>query len=190
MGCGKTAQLLIVAHNYESRHRKVCVIKPTADTKGGDSIDTRIGLRRRADILATAKLNLLTAIRQQYLDVSCVLVDEAQFLTTAQANQLMSIVVQLEIPVLCYGIRCDSNGRSWPGSRRLLEIAHNIEEIKTICTCGKKATMNCRFIDDKVLLGGPKTLIEGPDTDGTPITYRSLCPVCYYKNPKIRLPKS
>ncbi|MBQ3413332.1 thymidine kinase [Candidatus Saccharibacteria bacterium] len=180
MGCGKTMQLLQVAFNYEERGHKVCVIKPTTDTKHGSRIYTRIGPERETDFCFKKSDDLYKKLTKDYKDVHCILVDEAQFLTSAQVDQLMSITIDLGIPVMCYGLRLNFKREDggFEGATRLLQIAHEIEEIKTICECGKKATLNARFLDGKLVADGPDILID----DGhTTIEYRAICPACYEK---------
>ena len=180
MGCGKTMQLLQVAFNYEERGQKVCVIKPRTDTKNGTKLLTRIGPERETDFTFTRRENIFKKITKEYKDVDCILVDEAQFLTPAQADQLMDVVVELDIPVICFGLRLNFRMKEggFEGSTRLLQIAHKIEEIKTISDCGRKATLNCRFLDDKLVTDGPDILID----DGkTKIEYRAICQNCYHR---------
>lgn len=180
MGCGKTMQLLQVAFNYEERGHKVCVIKPATDTKNGTKLLTRIGPERETDICFSRDTDLFREISENYSDVHCVLVDEAQFLTPAQADQLMLVTIKLNIPVITYGLRLNfrQEDGGFEGSTRLLQIAHDIEEIKTICECGHKATRNTRFLNSKLVTNGPDVLID----DGTiDIEYRALCPACYEK---------
>lgn len=112
--------------------------------------------------------------------MSCVLIDEAQFLTPEQVDQLMKVVIELDILVICYGLRLNfrQEDKGFEGATRLLQIAHDIGEIKTICECGKKATYNARFLDGKLVTDGPDILID----DGTiDIQYRAVCPSCYHK---------
>lgn len=180
MGCGKTMQLLQVAFNYEERGHKVCVIKPATDTKNGTKLLTRIGPERETDFCFDRNTDLFKEISQNYADTHCVLVDEAQFLTPAQADQLMKVVTRLDIPVMTYGLRLNFRleDGGFEGATRLLQIAHDIEEIKTICECGKKATYNARFLNGKLVADGPDVLID----DGTiDIEYRAICPACYEK---------
>jgi len=180
MGCGKTMQLLQVAFNYEERGQKVCVIKPRTDTKNGTKLLTRIGPERETNFTFTRRDNIYKKIEKSYKDVDCILVDEAQFLTPAQVDQLMDVVVDFDIPVMCYGLRLNFRRQDggFEGSTRLLQLAHKIEEIKTICDCGRKATLSCRFIDDKLATDGPDILID----DGkTKIVYRALCNHCYHR---------
>lgn len=180
MGCGKTMQLLQVAFNYEERGHTVCVIKPATDTKNGTKLLTRIGPERETDFCFDKKTNLYNEISKKYRGVHCVLVDESQFLTKKQVNDLMMVTIKLNIPVMCYGLRLNFRREDggFDGATRLLQIAHDIEEIKTICECGKKATYNARFLNDKLVADGPDILID----DGTTkIEYRALCPACYEK---------
>ena len=180
MGCGKTMQLLQVAFNYEERGHKVCVIKPATDTKNGTKLLTRIGPERETDFCFDRNTDLFKEISQNYADVHCVLVDESQFLTPAQADQLMKVVTRLDIPVMAYGLRLNFRleDGGFEGATRLLQIAHDIEEIKTICECGRKATFNARFLNGKLVADGPDVLID----DGTiDIEYRAICPACYEK---------
>ena len=180
MGCGKTMQLLQVAFNYEERGRKVCVIKPATDTKNGDKLLTRIGPERKTDFCFDRHTNIFNRIKKEFAKVDCILVDEAQFLTPKQADQLMQVVVELNIPVICYGLRLNFrlSGGGFEGSTRLLQIAHKIEEIKTICECGRKATLNTRWLNGKLVTTGPDVLIDDGKTD---IVYKALCPHCYFK---------
>ncbi len=178
MGCGKTMQLLQVAFNYEERGHKVCVIKPDTDTKNGTKILTRIGPERETDFCFNKRTNIYNRIKKDYRNVHCILVDEAQFLTKAQAEQLMLITIDFDIPVMAYGLRLNFRREDggFEGATRLLQIAHDIEEIKTICVCGKKATYNARFLNGKLVADGPDILID----DGkSKIEYRALCPACY-----------
>lgn len=180
MGCGKTMQLLQVAFNYEERGHKVCVIKPKTDTKHGTKIYTRIGPERETDFCFDRNTNLYDKITKEYNNVQCVLVDEAQFLTKEQVDELMKVTIDLDIPVMCYGLRLNfkKEDGGFEGATRLLQIAHEIEEIKTICECGKKATLNARFLNGKLVSDGPDVLID----DGkTTIEYRAICPACYEK---------
>ena len=183
MGCGKTMQLLQVAFNYEERGHQVCVIKPKTDTKNGTKLLTRIGPERETDFCFDKKTDLFEKIAQDFAGVACVLIDEAQFLTPAQVDQLMQITIQLDIPVMAYGLRLNFRleDGGFEGATRLLQIAHDIEELKTICECGRKATCNCRFLDGKLVLDGPDVLIDDGTTE---IEYRALCPACVEKYKK------
>lgn len=178
MGCGKTMQLLQVAFNYEERGHQVCVMKPATDTKNGTKLLTRIGPERETDFCFSKKADLFKKIKTDFPEVHCVLIDEAQFLTAKQVDQLMMVVVKLDIPVMAYGLRLNfrQNDSGFEGSTRLLQIAHDIEEIKTICECGRKATLNTRWLNGKLVTDGPDILID----DGTiEIEYKAICPACY-----------
>lgn len=176
MNSGKTTILLQTAHNYEERGMKVEVIKPQVDTKGGTSIVSRLNVSRDVDHLVPQNENLYEYYKNKD-KVNCILVDEAQFLTPKQIDELMMIVVDLETPVICYGLRTDFQTKGFPGSTRLLEIAHTIEEMKTICRCGRKAMYNARMKNNNFIFDGGQVAIDGEDL----ITYESLCPNCYYK---------
>jgi len=180
MGCGKTMQLLQVAFNYEERGMKVCVIKPATDTKNGKKLLTRIGPERETDFCFDREIDIFKNVEKNYKDVACVLVDEAQFLTKAQADQLMQITIKLNIPVMAYGLRLNfrQEDGGFEGATRLLQLAHDIEEIKTICECGHKATLNCRFLNGQLVTEGPDVLIDDGTSD---IKYRALCPACFEK---------
>ena len=182
MGCGKTMQLLQVAFNYEERGHRVCVMKPKTDTKNGEKLLTRIGPEREVDFCFTREDDVFDFVSKN-LDkggkkISCVLVDEAQFLTAKQVDELMQIVTELDIPVIAYGLRLNfrlADG-GFEGATRLLQIAHDIDEIKTICECGRKATCNARFLNGKFMADGPDVLIDDGKTE---IEYRAICPKCF-----------
>lgn len=177
MGCGKTAQLLQVAFNYNEKGLKAIVMKPKLDTKAGEKLFTRIGLYRDIDHLIDSSEDLYELIREKYRNVGCVLVDEAQFLERSQVDQLMRVAVIFDIPVLCYGIRTNFLTDGFSGSTRLLEIAHSIEELKTICSCGKKAIFNARYVDGALVKSGDSVVID----NSVNIKYVAMCPHCYYK---------
>ena len=180
MGCGKTMQLLQVAFNYEERGHKVCVIKPATDTRNGTKLLTRIGPERETSFCFDKNLNLFDKISKEYNDVHCVLVDEAQFLTKRQADELMLVVVKLDIPVIAYGLRLNFKREDggFEGATRLLQLAHEIDEIKTICECGRKAVYNARFINGQLVADGPDILIDDPK-HRTEVEYKAICAHCY-----------
>jgi len=175
MNCGKSTSLLQTAHNYEERDMKVVLMKPEVDTKGDSTIVSRIGAERKVDVLLSTEDDPFKIVLDKYPDTDCVLVDEAQFLTKKQADNLMKIVLSLDIPVICYGLRTDFLTQGFEGSSRLLEIAHSIEEMKTICRCGKKAIFNARFVNGEFVTAGSKIAIDGEDE----VTYESMCGKCY-----------
>ena len=176
MNCGKTALLLQTVHNYESRNMNVLVLKPKVDTKGDKKVVSRIGLEREVDHLISKNEDLYSYLKD-ITGVSCIFLDEAQFLKKEQIDDLMRIVVDNEIPVICYGLRTDFNTNGFEGSTRLLQLAHSIEEMKTICDCGAKATLNARMVDGEFVFDGEQVAIDGEKE----VTYESLCPKCYYK---------
>ena len=176
MNSGKTALLLQAVHNYEEQGMKVLVAKPAKDTKGDMNIVSRIGLERKVDFLITPEDNVYKYVKNYNEDIKCIFVDEAQFLEKIQVDELMQIVIKLNIPVICYGLRTDFQANGFTGSTRLLEIAHTIEEMKTICKCGKKAMYNGRMVNGKFTFDGDQIAIDGKDK----VTYEALCPHCYY----------
>lgn len=185
MNCGKSALLLQAVHNYESRNMNVLVLKPFIDSKGGNTVVSRIGLARSVDHLIKPEEDLYKYLKK-ITGVSCIFVDEAQFLERSQVDDLLRIVVDYDVPIICYGLRTDFNTNGFPGSTRLLEIAHSVEELKTICDCGKKATFNARMVNGEFVFDGEQVAIDGEDE----VTYESLCPKCYYKKRDSYLKKS
>ncbi|MEA4912207.1 MAG: thymidine kinase [Oscillospiraceae bacterium] len=179
MNSGKTTALIQVAFNYEERGMRVLLIKPSVDTKGDDRLVSRIGASRKVDVLATAADDMYDIIEkeQKKAPLHCVLADEAQFFTPAQVDQLFRAAVLLRVPVICYGLRTDFRMNGFPGSIRLLELAHSIEELKTICACGKKAVLNGRMINGKFVFEGSQVCIENMQD----VVYQSLCPECYFR---------
>lgn len=177
MGCGKTAQLLQVAFNYQEKGMKAIVMKPKIDTKAGDKLYTRIGLERDIDYLIDNNESIYEIVNNRFKNCDCILIDEAQFLTKEQVDNLMQVVVKLDIPVLCYGLRTNFLTEGFTGSSRLLEIAHTIEELKTICQCGKKALYNARFVNNKIVKEGETIVIDNNPN----VKYVAMCPSCYYK---------
>lgn len=179
MNSGKSTSLLQAAYNYEERDQKVLLAKPSVDTKG-EGVVSRLGVTRSVDFFITPELNVLQTItnllerRTEDNTIDCLIVDEAQFLTTAQVNQLFKIAVVLDIPVLTYGIRGDFRSNAFEGSKRLLEISHSLEELKTICRCGSKAMFNGRKINNVFIREGAQVAIDGQEAE-----YESLCGKCY-----------
>jgi thymidine kinase len=184
MNSGKSTALLQAAHNYEERGQAVLLAKPAVDTKGDTAILSRLGVDRHVDFLVTPDLNLRTEFQKRSSlqreatgkRVACLLLDEAQFLTRDQVDQALEIAVLDDVPVLAFGIRTDFLTNGFPGSLRLLEIAHSLEELKTICRCGKKAMFNGRKVNSEFVFDGAQVAIDGDE-----VTYESLCPSCYYR---------
>ncbi|WP_055071491.1 thymidine kinase [Clostridium massiliamazoniense] len=182
MNSGKSTHLMQVAHNYEERGMKIVLIKPAIDKKGEDKIVSRLGVERKADMLISNEDNILERIQERLKthSMDCIIVDEVQFLKSYHIDQLFEIAVSYDIPVICYGLRTDFQMNGFEGSSRLLLIAHSIEEMKTICTCGKKAILNGRKINGKFIFEGEQVAID----DGGEVEYESLCGECYFKYKK------
>lgn len=175
MNSGKTAALLQVAHNYEEKGMKVVVIKPSIDTKGDDKVTSRLGIERKVDVILAPEEGIMEHMVLNKPDA--IIVDEAQFLTFDQVDELYAITKTFDVPVLAYGLRCDFQMKGFPGASRLLELADDIEELKTICACGKKATQNLRLINGEPTFEGSQVAIDGTDN----VTYDSVCGECYLR---------
>ena len=175
MGSSKTANALITKFNYEERGMKVWLIKPSIDVRdGADVVRSRIGLQSQAEIITPEK-NLWEEY-QNHTDCNVIIADECQFFLTHQIDELRQIVDELNVPVLCYGLRTDFRTQLFEGSRRLFETADSIQEIKTICTCGKKAIVNARLNwQGEVVTKGGQILIGGNDS------YVAMCHSCWKK---------
>lgn len=168
MGSSKTANALMVRHNYIDKGMKPLMLKPRCENRDGDAvIKSRVGLSAEcgfADDWASGKI---PAIRMR--GYSAVIVDESQFLTAQQVDKLVEIVDRYEIPIMFYGLRTDFQGHLFEGSRRLLEIADVIEEIPTVCWCGRKAQFNARIVGSKIAKDGDQIVLGGDEM------YVSLC---------------
>ncbi|GAA0770701.1 thymidine kinase [Clostridium subterminale] len=180
MNCGKSTNLLQVAYNYEERGMKVIIIKPNTDTKGGNKIVSRLGVTKEVDLSFAEGENIFTTV-EEYIkkngQIHCILADEVQFFTKNQVDEMFMIAVKLNIPVICYGLRTDFQMEGFEGSERLLLISHSLEELKTICKCGKKAILNGRKINGKFVFEGNQVAIDNEDN----VEYESLCAECYIK---------
>ena len=176
MNAGKSAALLSVAHNYEEKGMPIILLKPSIDTKGDNKVTSRIGIERDVDILLAPEDFILDKMPNKQKPWA-IIVDEAQFLTPEQVEELFVITKIYDIPVLCYGLRCDFQMKGFPGSTRLLELADDIEELKTICSCGKKATQNLRLINNQPIFEGEQVELDGESN----IQYTSVCGECYLK---------
>nr|WP_276510732.1 thymidine kinase [Neomicrococcus lactis] len=189
MNSGKSTALLQVAFNYEERGQRVLLAKPQVDTKGESKVVSRLGHERDVDFLIPHGTNVRDLYRGvaagddpdailEHVDVApvaCLLVDEAQFLEPSQVEDLFRIAVFDGVPVIAYGIRTDFLTRAFPGSARLLDLAHSLEELKTICRCGRKAIFNTRRVGGEFVFSGDQVAIDGSQE----ITYESLCGNCY-----------
>ena len=176
MGSSKTAQALITKYNYEENDLKVWLIKPSADTRDGvDLLKSRIGLQAQVEIIPPATDVYELFVREKK-DSDVIIADECQFLTPEQIDQLRQIVNDFDIPVMCFGLRTDFQTKLFPGSRRLMEIADAIVEIKTICDCGAKATVNARIDPEGyIITEGAQVFLGGNDA------YIAMCHRCYIR---------
>ena len=176
MGSSKTAQALITKYNYEENDLQVWLIKPSADTRDGASIlRSRIGLEAPVDVIAPDTDIYAWFLEEKAGKCNVIIVDECQFLTEGQIDQLRAIVDEHNIPVMCFGLRTDFQTRLFPGSRRLMEVADTIQEIKTICDCGAKATVNARINDGYIVTEGAQVVLGGNDC------YIAMCHKCYVR---------
>jgi len=180
MNSGKTIDLIRTAYNYEENGYKVLVIKPVIDTKGNDHIATRIGLTRKVDLLLAPDDTILSQI-EDIKNIKCIFVDEAQFLTTKQVDELYYITKKHNIPVICYGLRVNFKMESFEGSRRLLEIAEELEELVTLCKCGEIARYVGRQVNGRYVTDGAEVVIDGAEEN---VEYIPLCGRCYLKEVK------
>ncbi len=171
MNSGKTMDLLRTVHNYEENNCKVIVMKPTVDTKADDSIETRIGLKRKVDILISENDSIIELLKGKLNDVRCIFIDESQFLNAPQIDELFIITKAVDIPVICYGLRSNFKLESFEGSRRLLEIADSLEEFKTLCSCGEIARYVGRKVNDEFVVEGDVIVIDGASN----VEYVPLC---------------
>ena len=173
MGSSKTAQALITKYNYEENDMKVWLIKPSADTRDGvATIRSRIGLEAQCEVI-DPEADVFARFQPHAGRCHAVIVDECQFLTPVQIEQLRAIVDTYNIPVMCFGLRTDFQTRLFPGSMRLMELADCIEEIKTMCDCGTKATVNARISDGYIVTEGAQVVLGGNDC------YIAMCHRCY-----------
>ena len=174
MGSSKTANALMVRYNYEERGQDALLVKPAIDQRDGARfVASRAGLSH--DCIYFSDLMEMTP--RELKPYACIIVDEAQFLTRDEVRYLTDLVDDWNIPVICYGLRADFSLKGFPGSTRLLELAHTIEEMKTICTCGRKAICNCRKVNGRFVFEGEQVAIDLEND----VQYVSMCPQCYFK---------
>lgn len=177
MGSSKTAQALITKYNYEENGLQVWLMKPSADKRDGqDILRSRIGLEAKVQVIPP-EMNVYNAFcRERAGRCDVIIVDECQFMTPEQIDQLRAIVDDYNIPVMCFGLRTDFLTKLFPGSMRLVEVADNIEEIKTICDCGAKATVNARIDGDGyIVTEGAQVMLGGNDS------YIAMCHRCWIR---------
>ena len=180
MGSSKTAQALITKYNYEENDMKVWLLKPSADTRDGASIlRSRIGLQAAVEVMVPGRDIYEAYAREHDGHCHAVIVDECQFMTPEQIDQLRAIVDDFNVPVLCFGLRTDFQTKLFPGSRRLMEVADTIQEIKTICDCSAKATVNARIDGDGyIVTEGAQVVLGGNDS------YIAMCHRCWIRGIK------
>lgn len=176
MGCSKTAQALITKFNYEENNMKVLLLKPAIDNRdGANTVKSRIGLKDEA-VAVRENENVFELYEKNYSNCSVIIVDECQFLTPEQVDQLADIVIAKDIPVLCFGLSTDFTTHLFPGSKRLFEIAESIKEIKSVCTCGAKATVNARLDENgRIVTQGSQVCLGGNER------YIAMCRRCWLK---------
>ena len=182
MGSGKSIDLMRAAYNYEEKGLDAIVMKPKLDIKGNDKLDSRIGISRVVDILITDDTNIVEEVNKRLTKtLKCIFVDEVQLLPSNKIDELYLVSKIFDIPVICYGLRTNFKMNGFSGSTRLLEIADSLEEIKSICKCGKIARFNARKVNDKYTLDGDDIIIDGTDSK---VEYIPLCGDCYLKKVK------
>ena len=179
MSCGKTRDLIKTMYNYKEKGMNVLIIKPRKDTKGEDTIVPRGAEPVKVDYLIRDNDDIYKMIEyyKSYHPLHCILVDEVQFFKEKQIKEFADIVDLLDIPVICYGLRVDFKGHLFPGSKALFETADSLEELKTVCSCGNKATRNIRYVNGVPTFDGGQVAIDGENN----ITYESVCRKCERK---------
>lgn len=182
MNSGKSIDLIRTAYNYEEMGYKVLIMKPEIDKKGNDKLNSRVGFERKVDVLIKRNESI-TQIYSKYInsDISCIFIDEVQFLSRNQINDLFNISKIFDIPVICYGLRNNFKINGFEGSIRLLEIADELEEIKTLCECKEIARYVGRKIDNNFVLDGDEVIIDGEVKN---VNYIPMCGKCYLKKVK------
>lgn len=178
MNSGKSMDLIRTVYNYEENDCKILVMKPMIDTKGGASIETRAGLSIGVDILIPKDESIFRLLSGKLDDIKCIFIDEAQFLSAKQVNDLFIIAKVLDIHVICYGLRTNFKSVSFEGSSRLLDLADSLEEFKTLCRCGDIARFCGRKVNGEFVTKGDNVVIDGTDN----IEYVPLCGKCYARD--------
>ena len=178
MNSGKTLDLLRTAHNYEENNGKVLILKPKLDTKGEEKISSRLGLERKVDFLVFYDDNMFDLLKGNLENVDVILVDEAQFFSKKQIEDLSIICKVMNIDIICYGLRVNFRGTLFEGSKKLFEVADKVDELVTLCECRKVARFVGRKVNGEYKTNGPEILIDGSDEK---IEYVPLCKECYLK---------
>lgn len=186
MNAGKSTALLQAAHNYEERGMRVRLFTATHDDRSGVGVvGSRLGLQRQVETFGADTVfdEALLEAPPGAPPLACVLIDEAQFLQPAQVQQLHRLAHRARLPVMCYGLRSDFRGEAFPGAAALLTLADSLEEMKTICACGRKASMNLRIdAEGRRVQEGEQVVIGGNER------YRAVCPSCFYSQDAERAP--
>ena len=180
MNCGKSTNLMQVAYNYKERGMESIVMKPRIDTKGDNKVVSRLGINKKIDMVIANDTNIYNEVKDWLENkgpIDCILADEVQFFKKEQIDELFNISIKLDIPVIAYGLRTDFKMNGFEGSKRILLLAHSIEELKTICRCGKKALFNARKVNGTFVSDGAQVAIDGENK----VEYESLCGKCYDK---------
>ena len=180
MNAGKTLDLIRTVYNYDENGYKVLVLKPKIDTKGEDYIVSRVGVSRKVDYLVDKEDSIVDLIKSDLIDTKSIFVDEAQFLTKEQVDELFIISKVFDVDVICYGLRLNFKMDAFEGSRRLLEISEELEELKTICHCGNIARYVGRKVNGNYVSDGSEVVIDGTEN----VEYIPLCGNCYLKEVK------
>ena len=182
MGSGKSIDLMRTAYNYEEKGYDVLVMKPLIDTKGSNKLDSRIGMKRKVDILISDDTDIISEVNNRLTtNLRCIFVDEAQLLSSKKIDELYLVSKIFDISIICYGLRTNFKMKGFSGSTRLLEIADSLEEIKSICECGEIARFAGRKVNGKYTLEGEDILI---DSTSSSVEYVPLCGDCYLKKVK------
>ena len=180
MNSGKTLDLIIRAYNYNEINQKIIIMKPKIDSKGNKKIVSRSGLEKDVDFLIDEGDSILELLKEKINNTNTILIDEAQFLSSKQVDELYLITKVFNINVVCYGLRLNFKMEAFDGSKRLLEISENLEEFKSLCECGNTARYVGRKINDEYVLDGEEVVIDGTDN----VKYVPLCGECYLKKVK------
>ncbi len=181
MSAGKTIDVITTAYKYNSRGMKAILIKPALDTKGNNKVTSRIGIEKEVDILLKPEESLIDYLKM-YDNITCLVIDESQFLTEKQVCELVIITKILDIPVVCFGLKVDFKGNLFPGSAALIRYADSLKEMVAICDCGKKARFNARKINGEYVYDGGQVYI------GEDESYDPMCETCFLE--KVLLPNS
>ena len=182
MNSGKSIDLMRTAHNFEEVGYDVLIMKPSIDTKGNNKLKSRINMERKVDVLIDKEDCIFKLIRDKITEnLSCIFVDEAQFLSSNQIDELFFITKELDIPVICYGLRNNFKMEGFEGSNRLLLIAEELEELPTLCKCKEIARFVGRKVNGEYVLSGENVLIDGEQSN---VEYVPMCGKCYLKKVK------